>query len=105
MIGGVSLLIVTNSDTPFEVSSLPIRAQRIKEGVKIMAKKDPSPWTSLALLTKIGFGMITPIMAGMLIGNYLDRRSSQGGRLYLILLTLLGALAAFRYLIVSSKRL
>lgn len=100
------MVVNRNSYTPFRVPSLTcMGTQRTEGGVKRMAKKDPSPWTSLVLLTKIGFGMITPIMVGVFIGNYLDQRFSQGGHLYLILLTLLGALAAFRYIYVMSTRL
>lgn len=67
-------------------------------------KKDFSLANSLMILTKISFGMITPILGGVLLGKYLDNRYSKNN-LFLIILTILGGILAFQYLIIQSKNL
>lgn len=67
-------------------------------------KKGNSPLSSIAILTKLGFGMITPIVAGVFLGKFLDNRFAKGN-LFLIILTILGAAAAFRYLLVMTSKL
>lgn len=67
-------------------------------------KKDFSPLSSIAILTQLGLGMITPIIGGVLLGNYLDNRFSKNN-LFLIIFTIIGAAAAFQYLIIMGTRL
>jgi F0F1-type ATP synthase assembly protein I len=67
-------------------------------------KKEFSPFSSIAILTQLGLGMITPIIGGVLLGNYLDNRFAKNS-LFLIILTIIGAAAAFRYLLVMGTKL
>jgi ATP synthase protein I len=49
----------------------------------------PSVWGSLALMGQLGFTIALPLLAGALLGNYLDSRNNNTS-LFLILGLLLG---------------
>ena len=69
-----------------------------------MASKDNSPLGVIGILIRLGFAMITPILAGAYFGHYLDGRF-QSGNLFLIIFTIIGAVIAFRLLLVESSKL
>jgi ATP synthase protein I len=54
-----------------------------------MKKKPPSAWESLALMGQLGFTIAIPLVAGALLGNYLDSVTHQK-TLFLLLGLLLG---------------
>lgn len=69
-----------------------------------MPQKDGSPLSNLVLLSQLGISMILPIIGGVLLGNYLDKKFS-GNNLFLIIFVTLGALSALRNLYVIGTRL
>ncbi len=52
-------------------------------------KPPPSVWGSMALMGQLGFTIALPLLAGALLGNYLDSRNNNTS-LFLILGLLLG---------------
>lgn len=68
-----------------------------------MPRRDPSPLRNLAILSQLGLSMMVPIIGGVLLGNYLDEKFSKGN-IFLILFTIIGALAAFRNLFVIGMK-
>lgn len=69
-----------------------------------MTRKNTSPLHSLIYLTQLGLSMIIPIIGGVLLGNFLDKRFSTG-YLFLLLGVVVGVLAAFRNLFIVGDKL
>lgn len=57
-------------------------------------KKDLSPIKYMALITQVGLSMITPILMGVFIGQWLDGKFSTGG-IFFIVFMLIGVASAF----------
>jgi F0F1-type ATP synthase assembly protein I len=62
-----------------------------------------NPWMNLALLTQLGLSMFLPIAGCFFIGRYLDQRFGTAPWLLLVM-TVLGVMAAFRNLFVIGTR-
>ncbi|WP_026895760.1 AtpZ/AtpI family protein [Clostridiisalibacter paucivorans] len=58
---------------------------------------------NLALVTQIGVSMATPIIAGIFIGNLIDKKLNTG-ILFLIILTIVGVIISFRTLFKITTR-
>ncbi|HHT51271.1 MAG TPA: AtpZ/AtpI family protein [Eubacteriaceae bacterium] len=67
-------------------------------------KKGFSIIKGFSILTKISFGMITPILVGVIFGKFLDNRFSKNN-LFLIIFTIIGGILAFQYLIIQSAKI
>ncbi|RBP37802.1 AtpZ/AtpI family protein [Garciella nitratireducens] len=68
-----------------------------------MGKKNSSPLQNLVYLTQLGFTMIVPIIGGVLLGNFIDRKFF-AGHFFLMLCTIIGTLAAFRNLLIVGGK-
>ncbi len=68
-----------------------------------MKKNQKNILQNLALLSQVGIMMIVPIIGGVFIGNWLDRKFGNGS-IFLIVCMLLGVGAAFRNLYVLAIR-
>ncbi|MDW7662946.1 MAG: AtpZ/AtpI family protein, partial [Bacillota bacterium] len=62
-----------------------------------MKKNQNNILQNLALLSQVGIMMIVPIIGGVFIGNWLDRKFGDGS-IFLIICLLLGVGASFRNL-------
>lgn len=58
---------------------------------------------NLALISQIGFSVITPILLGVFIGRFLDKKLSTKG-IFSIIFIIFGAITGFIYLIRLSTR-
>lgn len=58
---------------------------------------------NLALVTQIGISMAIPIIAGIFIGNLIDKKLNTG-ILFLIILTIVGVIISFRTLFKITMR-
>ncbi len=68
-----------------------------------MKKKQNNILQNLALLSQVGIMMIVPIIGGVFLGNWLDRKFGDGS-IFLIICLLLGVGASFRNLYVLAIR-
>ncbi|MFA5577072.1 MAG: AtpZ/AtpI family protein [Tissierellaceae bacterium] len=60
---------------------------------------------NLALIGQIGFSVITPILLGAFIGQFLDKKLSKRG-IFSIIFIIFGAITGFIYLLkLSTKKL
>lgn len=59
-----------------------------------MKKKSLKVFFAIALFTQLGLSMAIPIMAGIMIGDYLDKKQDTNG-IFLIIFLLLGIFAGF----------
>ena len=57
----------------------------------------------LGLISQIGFSIITPILLGLIIGQFLDKKLGRNG-IFSIIFIILGAITGFYYLIKLSTR-
>lgn len=64
------------------------------EGQVITIGNKRPEFSHLALITQVGLSMITPILIGVFLGQYLDKRLQTGG-VFFIVLMLLGVASAF----------
>lgn len=59
---------------------------------------------NLALISQIGFSVITPILLGVFIGRFLDEKLSTRG-IFSIIFVIFGAITGFIYLLrLSTKK-
>lgn len=68
-----------------------------------MGKKNLSHLQSLVYLMQLGLTMIVPIVGGVLLGNFIDKKLSTS-YLFLIICIVIGVLAAFRNLLVIGTK-
>lgn len=59
-----------------------------------MDKRGLGTWAGIALVLNIGFSLAMPIVGGILLGVYLDRRCGTGF-LFLIVMCIVGATGGF----------
>ena len=59
-----------------------------------MRKIDFKSLQNLALITQVGFIMIIPIIGGVYLGSYLDKRFGTGS-LFLFIFIIIGVITAF----------
>ena len=57
----------------------------------------------LGLISQIGFSIITPILLGVIIGQFLDKKLGKNG-IFSIIFVILGAISGFFYLIKLSTK-
>lgn len=58
-----------------------------------MARKDVGMYNNLLYISQIGIMMITPILGGVVFGNYLSEKT--GNQLFFFIFLLLGIMSSF----------